>query len=686
MNIRWASIVLVAVWAVGPAAGAFEWETATPESQGLSKEKLEALREDLAKHGTEIFLVVRHDKIVMEWYAPEWSAEKPHGTASLAKATIAGLSLAVAMQDGKIKASDPAANYVAEWRNDPKKSKITVAQLGMHTSGLADAEDAHNTPHDKLTGWEGEFWKREPRDPFTISRDQTPVINEPGQRISYSNPGIAMLTYAVTAAEGQDVRTLLRDRVFRPIGIGDKEWSAGYGKTYRSGGLDLVGSWGGAAFTARAAARIGRLMLREGDWDGKQLLAPAVVRECTMPPANLIPDNEWEGINTPRPGYGWWTNRAGVWKTLPRDAFAGAGAQHQILIVIPSLDMIVVRNGRSLDASTTFWQAAGQRLLQPLGETVVDPPVKASDVIRRVRFDEEIIRKALDSDNWPLTWADDGQLYTSYGDGSGFEPFIEKKLSMGIARVEGTPPDFRGINLRSESIERTGNGPKGPKASGILMVDGVLYMWVRNTHNATLTWSADHGKSWTWGFTFDESFGCPALLNFGQNYAGAPDDYVYTYSQDGPSAYEPYDGVVLARVPKSRVQDRTAYEFFTKRNDDGSASWSADIASRGHVLHYPGHCERLDVVYDAGIGRYLMAVSFGHGKGWGLFDSAHPWGPWTSAFITRDWGLGDTHGYRLPSKWISADGKSLWLVFSGRTYQGVMYDAFCVRRMRIETY
>ena len=49
---------------------------------------------------------------------------------------------------------------------------MTLRQLGSHTSGLADAE-VQNLPHDKLTGWQGDFWKRldPPRDPFTIARD-----------------------------------------------------------------------------------------------------------------------------------------------------------------------------------------------------------------------------------------------------------------------------------------------------------------------------------------------------------------------------------------------------------------------------------------------------------------------------------------------------------------------------------
>ena len=108
---------------------------------------------------------------------------------------------------------------------------------------------------------------------------------------------------------------------------------------------------------------------------------------------------------------------------------------------------------------------------------------------------ESIVRKAKGGDNWPITWADDGHLYTAYGDGNGFEPDIPEKLSLGFARVEGGPADFAGVNIRSATGEQRGNGKAGKKASGLLMVDGVLYLWVRNAGNARLAWSNDHGQN-----------------------------------------------------------------------------------------------------------------------------------------------------------------------------------------------
>ena len=109
-----------------------------------------------------------------------------------------------------------------------------------------------------------------------------------------------------------------------------------------------------------------------------------------------------------------------------------------------------------------------------------------------------IVRRAEGSDNWPTTWGGDDALYTAYGDGRGFEPPAPRKLGLGLARVVGPPEDFLGLNIPSATGEQLGDGPAGKKASGILMVDGVLYLWARNAGNAQLAWSADRGSTWSW--------------------------------------------------------------------------------------------------------------------------------------------------------------------------------------------
>src|SRR3954471_2369218 len=97
---RWFCILLTALLAA-PAAFAdtppFDWRPATPASQGLSADRLDTFRDNLAKHGTRALLVIRHDQIVCEWYADGVAPDKIQGTASLAKSLIGGMSLAAAM-------------------------------------------------------------------------------------------------------------------------------------------------------------------------------------------------------------------------------------------------------------------------------------------------------------------------------------------------------------------------------------------------------------------------------------------------------------------------------------------------------------------------------------------------------------------------------------------------------------
>jgi CubicO group peptidase (beta-lactamase class C family) len=659
------------------------------------------MSKELAARGTKNFLVVRRGKIVYEWYATGSGPDRRHYTASLAKALVGGISLLLAMQDGRIGADDPAWKYIPAWKDHPQKSKITIRHLATHSSGLEDANEEGKS-HDQLTGWMGAFWRQDP-DPISIAIRQTPVIFPPGTKYAYSNPGMAALAYAVTAslkgAPQSDIRTLLRERIMEPLGVPETDWRMSYGKTYDLDGLKVHANWGGGSYTARAVARVGQLMLQRGEWQRRQLISPEWIEKVTSYAGTPLPDRP-PGNPQPASGLGWYSNFDGGWPKVPRDAFAGAGAGNQVLLVVPSSDLVVVRNGALLGDPSKgqgFWGGTVKYLFNPLMDAKLqfpDNPATAerlpyppSKVIRKLTFApvSSIVLKAPDGDNWPITWADDDNLYTSYGDGWGFKPRTRRKLSQGFAKIIGPASDFRGVNVRSATGEREGDGPKGAKASGMLMVDGVLYMWVRNLNNSQLWWSEDRGQTWQRGFRFDVSFGCPALLNFGKNYEGARDGYVYVYSQDGPSAYEDYDRVVMGRVPKEHIRDRRAYEFFVRLDESGRAVWTKNIAERGAVFSYPGRCRRLDVVYNPGIRRYLLAIGFDNGGGWGIFDAPEPWGPWTTAFYTEYWGLGGTHGYRLPSKWIQPDGKTMYLVFSGVRHNGALYDAFCVRKLTLDT-
>lgn len=679
----------------------FEWGRSSAGAAGFDAEKLDRLQTELEEKGTKSLLIIRNGKIAHEWYADQWDRNRKHYSASLAKSLVGGLSLMLAFEDGEIFLDAPACRYIPEWKDDGTKAVITVRQLATHTSGLEDAEISDeelqrlraegmviNDLHMDLPGWKGQFWKKDP-DPFSVARDHTPVISQPGSRFAYSNPGMAMLAYAVTSAisdtEHPNIRTLLKERIMEPLGISEEEWSIGYGNTYRVNGLELVANWGGGSFTPGAVARIGQLMLQKGSWDGERLLDPETISLATsyagMPLPDRPPENPFMGS-----GLGWYSNFDGIWPGIPRDAFCGAGAGNQVLMVVPSLDLVIVRNGSSLfdpAEGEAFWGGMYTRLFKPLFEAFVEPPCPPSSWQAKFEGLASLSRKADGSDNWPSTWGDDDAIYTAYGDGWGFEPRTEIKLSLGLARITGNPDNFKGTNIRTVTGERTGQGEAGPKASGMLMVEGCLYMLVRNTGNSTLAWSEDHGATWEWAdWKLESSFGCPSFINYGKNYRYGPDDYVYIISPNAETAYASADGLVMARAPRTAVRERNEWGFLIGTDIRNQPQWSNDIRLAAPIFTNPGLTYRSSISWNQALKRYFLCqVNFGESPrfsgGFGLYESEKPWGPWSTVFYTREWDTGPGESMNIPTKWISDDGRTMHLLFSGD-------DSFSVRKFELE--
>jgi len=279
-------------------------------------------------------------------------------------------------------------------------------------------------------------------------------------------------------------------------------------------------------------------------------------------------------------------------------------------------------------------------------------------------------------DNWPITWADNGEQYTVFCDGKGFGGGGDDR-SMSLAKITGSPPNVHGENIVSPSAQKAGGDKQGQKASGLLMVDGVLFMWVRNLNKdgtgSSLAWSKDHAQTWTWADWSFPEIGYPVWLNAGRNYEAAQDQYAYLYSPDTPSAYKTSDSILLARVPKDQITSKQAYRFFSGLDDHGQPRWSSEFKERKPVFTAPDHCYRPDVVYNPGIKRYLLCTATSGSRQWcganskylGVFDAPTPWGPWTTVNEIDGWG-GDENRFqpRIPSKWISEDGKTFYILYS----------------------
>ncbi len=696
-----AIVVLATMLAAATQAQEFywpspDWENARPADRGLDARKLEAARRYAFSAGGS-GMILRRGTAVMRWGDQDQRYDIKSATKSFG-ATMLG----VAIMDGKIDLDALAQRYHPALGVPPQSntgtdwlSEITILHLATQTAGF-----------DKPGGYEK-------------------LLFQPGTRWHYSDGGPNWLAECITLEYRRDLQDVMFQRVFTPLGISrdDLRWRTNQYREARIEGIVRREFGAGIHANVKALSRLGYLYLRGGRWRDKQILSEDFVKIATTPIKSVVGLPEWTGPHdsgeadsdtknshasrTSSDHYGllWWNNQDGALPKVPRDAFWAWGLYDSLVVVIPSLDMVVVRGG---ERGKQWPRQQGQdryRVLEPFLNPIVaavdsspavttppelpgvgrHAPYPPSSVVTAIDWapPETIVRLAKGSDNWPLTWADDDHLYTAYGDGWGFEPRVEKKLSLGLAMLTGGPADFRAVNVRSASGEQVGQGAAGKKASGILMVDGVLYMWVRNAANSQLAWSDDRGKNWQWAdWKWTTSFGCPTFLNFGKNYSGARDDYVYIYSHDNDSAYEEADRMVMARVQQTRIGQREAYEFFCGLDPDGRPTWSRDLNERGAVFMHLRRCYRSGITYNAGLKRYLWCQvlpesSHRQGQrfqgGFGIYDAAEPWGPWTTVYFTEDWDVGPGETNSLPTKWISEDGLTIHLVFSGD-------DHFSVRR------
>jgi len=330
------------------------------------------------------------------------------------------------------------------------------------------------------------------------------------------------------------------------------------------------------------------------------------------------------------------------------------------------------------------------------------PPYPKSSLITKVTLDKYRYHKG-DGDMWPLTWAADGNLYGAAGD--------NMDSPMNFWKIIGEPPRHYLVHLDNLPIDpkvfcqRPGVDPKmGVKPASLLSIDGVLYFAVElmnygdnpsfnRQHNisAWIITSTDFGKTWNRNATptdfFTGRLASPHFLQFGQDYTGSRDDFVYAYfpaADDGNSYWENGDYILLGRVPKTKILVREAWEFYIGTDETGSPIWSKDDDQATPIFRYPRMTGENHVSYNQGIRRYIMGnYGFIDEKGnprpyhqlkWPtsvypsqltLFEAPEPWGPWSLFYQDNNWGTYGDYQPNFPTKWMSEDGKTMWMVSAG---------------------
>jgi CubicO group peptidase (beta-lactamase class C family) len=266
-------------------------------------------------------LIVQGGRLVVERYGPGRGPEQTFPSWSMAKSITHALA-GILVGDGRIDIQAPAD--VPEWRapGDPRAA-ITLDLLLRMSSGLAFVEDyVPDHPSDVIQMLWGPG-----KDDVAAFAASMPLQHPPGSFWYYSSGTSNIVSRCLSRAldlKGADFEGFMRARLFAPLGM-----------TSPIPKFDAAGTFIGSSFcfcTARDFARFGLLYLRDGVWEGRRRLPEGWVDYARTP--------TWQQPTEDGPyGAHWWLGTGGP------GAFAAQGYAGQYVVIVPDLDMVLVRHG-----------------------------------------------------------------------------------------------------------------------------------------------------------------------------------------------------------------------------------------------------------------------------------------------------------------------------------------------------
>ena len=337
-------------WEIQPAATvddgttywpAERWRTALPGQVGMDADALATLSRDVRRQrwpGMRSLLIVHGGYLVFNEYVGGATPQQLQPLHSMT-ATVTGLLVGMAVREDKLHTTDGIVQLFPEYSGiiSPLKSGIGVDHLLCMRSGISIDEEIFGGAA-----------------PTSLSRDwldlifSRPILASPGEEWHYNSADAVVLGGALRATTGQAANDYARQKLFAPLGITDYTWFTG-----PPNGLPQMGS--GLSLTSPDMARLGYLLLRNGQWQGMQLVTPAWV--ASMGERKSAAAVRWLQYSLdfgrmlwvlpPIPGG-------------PGDAVAGTGIRGQWIIVVPGRDLVVVATG---DAETVDEHAETLRLL-----------------------------------------------------------------------------------------------------------------------------------------------------------------------------------------------------------------------------------------------------------------------------------------------------------------------------------
>jgi len=310
-----------------------EWQTSSPEKQGMDSRKLVNLVDFgaarlLTSPGVALssrldsLLVVRHGKIVAEAYYAPYTAGIPHAVNSVTKAVISTLT-AIASKDGLLDSPIHRALDFFDRRSianvDDRKEAITIQSLLDMTSGIEWTEPLDGRPDSMFEMERSPNWVN-----FVLNR---PMSSAPGETFNYNSGNPHLLSAIITKLTGMSALEYAKIKLFDPLGISDVYWR------HDPQGISTGGF--GLYLQARDMAKIGYLYLRNGAWKGTQLLPSAWIDNVTH--ATVDMHESW----APELRY------SDLFWTLPeKHVYMAVGYHGQVIMICPDSDVVAVTTGR----------------------------------------------------------------------------------------------------------------------------------------------------------------------------------------------------------------------------------------------------------------------------------------------------------------------------------------------------
>jgi CubicO group peptidase (beta-lactamase class C family) len=244
-----------------------------------------------------------------------------HRVNSVTKAVI-GTLVAIASKDGLLDSPNHRMidffdrNTIANV--DSRKEAITVQNLLDMTSGLEWYEPlAEPRPRSMMEMDRSPNWVK-----FILDR---PMSSAPGETFNYNSGNPHLISGILTKLTGMSTLEYAKAKLFGPLGINDVYWWQDPQGIFAGG----YGLW----LRPRDMAKIGYLCLRNGVWEGKQLLAPTWIDKVRHAKVDMIPT----GLK--------YSNL--FWVFPDKDAYMAVGFNGQVIMVFPGLDVVAVTTARA---------------------------------------------------------------------------------------------------------------------------------------------------------------------------------------------------------------------------------------------------------------------------------------------------------------------------------------------------